>query len=88
MIFLLLQPLDFIPEDPAIASGKLEMKTATNIVRFPETPSKSPKPMIMDSGTPSRIIANTIGIIKLEFLLCPNFIGLLVPKLAISLSEK
>jgi len=44
-----------------MASGRFEMKTATNIAKLTVPASNIPKPITIDSGTPSRMMANTMG---------------------------
>jgi hypothetical protein len=64
--FTFFAPLDFMPTEPAIASGRFEMKTAANIARLMAPPSRIPKPITIDSGTPSKMMANTMRTISFE----------------------
>ena len=66
---LFYHPSLFIPDDPAIDSGRLDIKTADRIARLIVPPSSIPNPITIDSAIPSRIMANTMGI------LCPSTSG-------------
>jgi hypothetical protein len=88
IILLFLHPPAFIPVVPAIASGRLEIKTATNIARLTLPPSNIPNPITIDSGIPSRIIPNNIGTTRLELCDASISIWLMAPIFSISLSLK
>src|SRR5215831_3626897 len=79
-------PPDTMPDVPAMASGRFEIKTAISMARLTAPASSIPNPMTSDSGTPSKSIARIMGTIRFEPCDALMDFRLAAPKLPMSAS--
>src|SRR5215831_8634848 len=79
-------PPDTMPDVPAMASGRFEIKTAISMARLTAPASSIPSPMTSDSGTPSKSIARIMGTIRFEPCDALMDFRLAAPKLPMSAS--